>query len=260
MDNKRVDLPSSGKIEEKKQAIKRLKIEAYGHSDQGPVRPNNEDVWLSLPTERFFALADGMGGHQAGEVAAKETLNHLTLSIQDKKRPKTPCLEFISFLKKAIQSANTHVFEMSLLHEKFKGMGTTLCLLYLHEDGVIYAHVGDSRIYRYRRGELKQLTQDHALASPLKNVITRAIGTSKKVLPEIASATAKAGDIFFMCSDGLTDFVSEKEIENILFHSTSLKKIVKKLIEKAKEKGSNDNITILMIKVAHARKKNYLFR
>jgi len=242
------------------------KIEAYGLSDIGPVRPNNEDVWISIRKYSFFALADGMGGHNAGEVAAKEAIQCLSNAIReittfDKKSLSSK--QFILFLKTAIENANQRVFQLGKEHSSLQGMGTTLCCLYFYGDDAIYAHVGDSRIYRYRNAELKQLTQDHSLlyelissgqidapySLPCKNIITRAIGTSPKVLPEIASATAQQNDIFFMCTDGLTDFVSEQEMEEILKASLPLKKTVKTLIERAKEKGSHDNITILMIKI-----------
>lgn len=243
------------------------KIESFGLSDIGPVRPNNEDVWLALRKERFFALADGMGGHNAGEIAAKETIQSLSQAVQKiskgGKKSELSSKEFIEFLQTAIENANQRVFQLGKEDTSLQGMGTTLCCLYLYQDSVIYAHVGDSRIYRYRGGELSQLTEDHSLLSellssgqiekpsamPFKNVITRAIGTSSKVLPEIASATAKAGDIFFMCSDGLTDFVSVWEMETILGSRMSMKKKVEALIERAKEKGSHDNITLLMIKI-----------
>ncbi len=242
------------------------KIETYGISDIGPVRPNNEDAWIALKKYRFFALADGMGGHKAGEVAAKETILALCESVQKispSKRRALSSKECISFLQFAIESANLKVYKLGNEDPNLHGMGTTLCCLYLYQQSVIYAHVGDSRIYRFRDHELKLLTEDHSLLTellssgtleegkslPFKNIITRAIGTSQKVQPEIASVTAKKKDIFLMCTDGLSDFVSEEEMEVILMQKTSLKKKGLKLLQKAKEKGSHDNITLLMIKI-----------
>jgi PPM family protein phosphatase len=243
-----------------------LKVEAFGLSDIGPVRPNNEDAWIALKKHNFFALADGMGGHKAGEVAAKETIQTLSKAVQKispSKKKNLTSKECITFLQTAIESANQKVFKLGAENRHFQGMGTTLCCLYLYQDSVIYAHVGDSRIYRFRDGELKLLTEDHSLISelmtsgqisdwealPLKNVITRAIGTSYKVEPEIASVSAQPNDIFLMCTDGLSDFLKEEEIESVLMQPLPLKKMVSHLVQKAIEKGSHDNITSLMIKI-----------
>lgn len=240
------------------------KVESYGYSDIGLVRPNNEDFWTSMPRYRFFALADGMGGHNAGEVAAKKTIEFLKKSIKDaihpQKKAKIPTKDLIYHLKSAIENANDLVFDLGRKKQQLRGMGTTLCCLYLYDDSVIYAHVGDSRIYRFRDSELKQLTEDHSLIqglqesqaiqpSPFKHIITRAIGTSSNVEPEISSATLIPGDIFLMCSDGLSDFVPENEMETILQKSNSIRKKTHLLIDTAKQKGSNDNITIVMIKI-----------
>lgn len=234
-----------------------IRLESYGISDIGLVRPNNEDVLLSMPRYRFFALADGMGGHNAGEVAAKETINHLGISIKNlihpQKKAKIPTKELIYHLRSAIDQVNAKIFSLGSQKHTLKGMGTTLCCLYLYEDSVIYAHVGDSRIYRYRNRELKQLTQDHSLKHSVsranKHVITRAIGTCTKVEPEIACVTLQSGDVFFLCTDGLSDFVPLPEIEYLLQQKSSLKKKARDMINKAKEKGSSDNITTLFVKI-----------
>lgn len=239
------------------------KMEAFGLSDIGPVRPNNEDAWIALIKHHFFAIADGMGGHKAGEVAAKETIQTLSSAIRKIKKKDLSSKECIQLLESAIETANHNVFKLGSTHEHLQGMGTTLCCLYLYQESVIYAHVGDSRIYRFREGELKLLTEDHSLLSelmtkgqmedwesfPLKNVITKAIGTTPKVDPEIASVTAQPEDIFVMCTDGLSDYVRLEEMEAVLIQKISLKRKVEILIEKAKEKGSHDNITLLMIKI-----------
>ncbi len=235
-----------------------MKFLAYGLSDIGNSRANNEDVWIALPEIGFFALADGMGGHQAGEVAAKEAIDHLSTSLKkiDACDPLTRMLE----LKSAIEKANAWVYELGKEEEDLNGMGTTLCCLVWTEEAIIYAHVGDSRIYRFRNGKLTLLTQDHSLFAkwlktgkasqtpyPYKNVITRAIGTAPKANPEVAVCRHAAGDLYFLCTDGLSDVLEPEEIENILKLSPSLEAASKSLIQKAKFKGSSDNITILMV-------------
>jgi protein phosphatase len=152
------------------------------------------------------------------------------------------------------------VYEEGQKHHALNGMGTTLCCLYWTKEAVVYAHVGDSRIYRFRKNKLEQLTQDHSLFAkwlsqskpretpyPYKNVITRAIGTAKRVIPEIALATYEPRDLFILCSDGLTDAVAFQDIEKIIDRSDSLEIMATRLIEKAKIKGSHDNITVLLI-------------
>ncbi len=235
-----------------------MKLTAFGLSDIGVCRPNNEDVWVAMPEIGFFALADGMGGHKAGEIAAKEAIDHLMSSIETIQ--KGDSLEQMLNLKSAIEKANEWVYQLGQQDEGLGGMGTTLCCLIWIKEAVIYAHVGDSRIYRFRNQKLELLTQDHSLFSkwmkvgketttpfPYKNVITRAIGTAPRANPEVAICRYQHGDLYFLCSDGLSDVLSTDEIEKILIGSTKIDEACKKLIETAKLKGSSDNITILMI-------------
>jgi len=239
-------------------------VESFGISDLGLVRGNNEDVFHEIPMHHFFVLADGMGGHNAGEIAAKEVVHHLSTSVCQlfsSKEETPPSSEaFPSHLHQAILKANLWVHELSEQKKELSGMGTTLCCLLLHKESLIYAHVGDSRIYRFRQ-KLEQLTEDHSLLSssqkgsslpiPGKNIITRAIGTSPTVEPDISIATLEANDVYFLCSDGLTDFVSDQELTDILTEHTCIKTASRRMIETAKNKGGSDNITVLMIKVNH---------
>lgn len=238
-----------------------MRLKAYGLSDIGRCRQSNQDEWIALPEIGFFALADGMGGQKAGDIAAKETIRHLSHLAQDIQT--TDCVELIIELRHAIEKTNAQVFQMGRRNESLSGMGTTLCCILWRKNAIIYAHAGDSRVYRCRKGKLEQLTQDHSLLAkwlatgklaeecetpfPYKNVITRAIGTSKKANAEIAFTTHLPGDIYFLCSDGISDVLSLQEMEKIIASTPSLKELVNKLIEKAKNKGGSDNMTILMI-------------
>lgn len=246
-----------------------IKIESYGISDIGLVRPNNEDVLLSLPSSRFFAIADGMGGHKAGEVAARETLDTLKESLSDTfetiTQPKRNTPEIIQDFKNAIVQANRWVYSLGQQHKNYRGMGNTLCCLHITDESIIYAHVGDSRIYRFRKNKLEQLTDDHSLlqqwvsageiekknkfASSHKNIITKAIGTHAEVQPDVDTTSYMDEDVFFLCTDGLTDYVSIDEIQHILSQGHTVEKNVKNLVEIAKQKGSHDNITVLMIRI-----------
>ena len=230
-----------------------LKFISYGLSDIGLVRSNNEDVWTALPDIGFFALADGMGGHQAGEIAAKEAIENLSHLIRQNSSSDKSLKGIAKDLREAIESANRWVYQMSKKSNVLAGMGTTLCCLYWTPEAVVYAHIGDSRIYRLREGQLDLLTRDHSLfpkgktESHYKNVITRAIGTHPKANPEIAISPYEPGDLFFLCSDGLSDVLTDDDMKKILHRSEDLGTAAKRLIEKAKIKGSHDNITVLMI-------------
>lgn len=226
-------------------------IESYGISDIGLSRSNNEDVWAELPQYNFYVLADGMGGHRAGEVAAKEAVMQICDSIDAlfSGEEKISLEKATAGLKKAFFEANRWVLTLSQNHPELSGMGTTLCCLLLLDHTLIYGHVGDSRIYRFRE-KLTCLTQDHSQrqSSTYKTMLTRAVGTTSSVEPDIHTTKIQQGDIYFACSDGLTDYVSEPEIENILKKAASIKEACFELVEAAKTAGGNDNITLVVIR------------
>jgi PPM family protein phosphatase len=240
------------------------KVESYGLSDVGLVRPNNEDVFLVIPEKQFYVLADGMGGHNAGEIAAFKAVESMCTSVKllDKR---TTIEETCNLLRSAISTANETVYTLSHQNKAYSGMGTTLSCFLLHDDALIYAHVGDSRLYR-KRGKLEQLTDDHSLRhvmlineeqpSPdlpallFRNVITRAIGTHPYVIPDIGVIPIQDGDIYLLCSDGLTDFVPEEYISKAMDAHVSLEQIATQLVKLALEKGGNDNITVLLVKIS----------
>lgn len=238
-------------------------------SDIGLVRQNNEDLCAELPECRFFVIADGMGGHQAGEIASKtavDTLTGIVKKANDEHLPRQPLTESFNFLKNAIELVNTAVYQKGRSSPELKGMGTTLCFLYFHDQGLVYGHVGDSRIYRLRNHKLEQLTKDHSLIRELvehgqlserqigdyyiyKNIITKAVGTESRVEPTIKIAEIHHDDLYFMCTDGLSDLLSKEEIESILNFHSSLPDAVATLVQAAKDRGAHDNVTVLLVKV-----------
>lgn len=248
-----------------------LKVSACGLSDVGLVRQNNEDVWAELPELHFYVLADGMGGHLAGEVAAREAVDTFCRIVQKNFKEKKSLDESKELIRHALEQVNAHVFKMSRSVPDFKGMGTTLCILYLHDEGVIIAHVGDSRIYRLRKGKLEQMTKDHSLVSELvelgqiaehqacdfvyKNIITRAIGTESSVEPTVKSVECFPEDTYLLCSDGLSDLLTSAEIEAIMKNQHLLSQSAKALVDRAKEKGGHDNITLVMVKIHETNEK-----
>ncbi len=234
-----------------------IKLETYGISDIGLRRPTNEDVWAFHEESGFFVLADGMGGHAAGEVAAKLAVDELCTKARPPSFFTTP-EDLALFIHEAILDTNQHIYRKALQDSSLWGMGTTLCCMQIYEKTLIYAHVGDSRLYRLRDHSLQQLTKDHTLCKSHNNstrfLLTRALGASSYVRPSIASTSIKESDIYFLCSDGLTDYVQDKEISYILSKNQNVKNSSEELISLAKSKGGGDNITILMVKI----KKNDL--
>ncbi|MEC7839124.1 MAG: Stp1/IreP family PP2C-type Ser/Thr phosphatase [Chlamydiota bacterium] len=243
------------------------KVLSYGMSDIGLVRDNNEDVWLELPDINTYVLADGMGGHRAGEVAATQAVDSFSKEMKKILDKKTSFSlgEIRSEIEHVMQLVNTHVYNMGCRDPELKGMGTTLCCLYFHKDGLIRAHIGDSRIYRLRNGEFKQITKDHSLMRELvdlgqldekgekefvyKNIITKAVGTEPYVEASVYVSDLEFGDTYLICSDGLSDVVSAPSMKEVIEGEGDLKNKGDGLIRLAKEKGGHDNITIVLLKV-----------
>lgn len=239
-----------------------------GLTDVGLVRSNNEDAWERLDEFKFYVLADGMGGHRAGEIASKEAISALCDLVKTSFKGNYQTISLRSAnetIRKAIESTNRTVHQMGKLNRHLRGMGTTLCCLYFHPMGVIYAHVGDSRVYRLRNSKLEQLTIDHSLLADLemvgdvspsileefscKNIITKAIGTEPQVDPAVHECDIRDNDIFLMCSDGLSDLVKNEEIEQALLHAATLDEATNYLVRQAKVRGGYDNVTVVLTQV-----------
>jgi protein phosphatase len=225
------------------------------------VRTSNEDAFGYCVEEGVFALCDGMGGAAAGEVASRiavDTLiNQLCAADSHENRRKV--------LEEAIASANQIVHARAEREAALHGMGTTLVAVAIGGDRALVGHVGDSRCYLYRRGELSRLTHDHSLVdeqvrlgqltqdeadhSPLRNVITRAIGTQTSVSADIAELALEPDDILLLCSDGLTKELSDDRIEAMLADDGDLDGLCGRLIDAAKAAGGHDNVTAVLAKV-----------
>lgn len=245
----------------------KISISSYASSNIGLVRTTNEDFFAQMHYERFFAVADGIGGHNAGEVAAKETVEFLCKEME----LLHPILQTIEEHEKAVKHfdtlidlVNQRILTLGEKHTQFQGMGTTLCFTYFFDRYLLYSHVGDSRLYRYRGGDLTQLTMDHSIRniakktphsppSSSKNIskksLIKAIGTHKNIDPDIGIEALCVNDVYFLCSDGLSDFVSHQEILSILKKNQSIDASTEELIERAIYRGGKDNVTVLMMKV-----------
>lgn len=253
-----------------------MKLVCAGMTDVGSSRDHNEDdFYLSEGDEALCVVADGMGGHRSGEVASAMAIKAIVdfyresmgttdgeEVVEDDGTPR-PMDEFR--LIRAIQEANKAVFRAASDSEMYRGMGTTIVSGFFTEKGVYLAHIGDSRAYRYRDGKLEQQTEDHSLANeyvrmgilqaedvehfPYKNVITRACGLTEEVEVDVTFRDVEAGDLFILCSDGLTDMVPDRELDKILKKTEDLEELCIELVRCANENGGADNITVILARI-----------
>jgi len=228
-------------------------MNAILRTDVGRVRSRNEDT--AIIGEGFFVVCDGMGGHQAGDIASKIAAETLRAELSGK--PKS-----VQTLLDAIRRANEKVYQLSRSERQFFGMGTTLTVLLIDDEQVILAQIGDSRAYLLRGGVLRQCTHDHSFVAelvrtgslskeearshPQRNLITRSLGTDAHVEADVFEIGRHVGDQWLLCSDGLTDLVTDIEIQDILYGFPS-EQAANALVELALARGGSDNITLLLI-------------
>lgn len=231
-----------------------------GNTDRGYVRANNEDAFLIDVSHGLYAVADGMGGHQAGEVASTVTLEALKDTLE-----RNAGLAPESALSRALQTAGLRLLARTEKEPSLGGMGTTLTALLVQEAKGYIVHVGDSRCYRLRDGRFELLTEDHSwvweqrkaglikdadlFSHPMRNVITRSVGHGGESNPDIFEIDIKSGDTYVLCSDGLCGFVDDEEIGTAVKRSaTDPEKLVADLITIALEHGGEDNVTVVALR------------
>ena len=231
-------------------------VEHAGRTDVGRQRSANEDDFVLAPP--FFAVADGMGGAKAGEVASAMA----TEVFEDESDSGEPAE---TQLARMLREANKRIHDLAVADESHRGMGTTLTAAKVTGDEISLAHVGDSRAYRMRDGELEQLTKDHSLVAelersgqitpeaaehhPQRSIITRALGPEPEVEVDTYTVTGREGDLFLLCSDGLTSMISDEEIGSILRSADSLDAAADALVRAANQSGGKDNITVVLFRV-----------
>lgn len=226
-------------------------MKSFGLSDIGKIREQNEDSFLLLPP--FLAvIADGMGGHQGGAEASRLAIQTIHNLVNPSKQPPEGQIE--SWLAKAAEEANHRIFSEGLQNKSLSGMGTTLSLVYFLNQKAYWAHVGDSRIYIFRKGNLKQITKDHTLASAKEgkrnHILTRALGVQENVKIDTGVTPLFSKDRLLLCSDGLYNALKDEKIASILDNSKSVsEELVQKMIEKANELDGSDNITVLLMQI-----------
>jgi len=258
-------------------------LEAVVRTDVGLVRSLNEDAFLVLPERDLFVVADGMGGHNSGDVASQITVSSMMSFYEDdeltaelkkrhrKLRRRNPesalPKNFMEYrIGKAIESANYSIFSTAQRIPKYRDMGTTIVAMHFVGSRVYIGWVGDSRVYRIRGGKISQLSEDHSLANeyvrmnilrkedirtfPYKNVIVRALGLAGDVEVDTVYRNSKEGDIYLCCSDGLTDLVEDQDILDVVQqHDGDLNGAADELVTKANEAGGVDNTTVLLVRV-----------
>ncbi|MFD1672810.1 Stp1/IreP family PP2C-type Ser/Thr phosphatase [Agrilactobacillus yilanensis] len=233
-------------------------------TDIGHKRTNNQDsvgVFKNAAGAEIAIVADGMGGHQGGDVASEMVVSHLGRTFEDNRSETVD--ELIRWLIFELNSENERILEKALHHTDLSGMGTTFVAVLMAKDTYIVANIGDSRCYRFRDGVLKQLTEDHSLVNelvkhgditpedakhhPQKNLITRSLGISKDVDADVTIYHSYAKDYLLLCSDGLTNMITDAQIQTVLATEKTLQEKCDQLVQMANENGGLDNITALLL-------------
>lgn len=248
-----------------------MRIEVAGYTHVGMKRNHNEDNYLILTDENLCCVADGMGGHSSGEIASKIAVDELGEFFRMTSRDQDATWPFKmdktrnydeNRLATGIKLANKSIFDKASGDVKYKGMGTTIVSVHFTQDSAYVGHVGDSRVYFFRQGVLKQVTEDHSLLNdylkakkltpeeienfPHKNVIVRALGMKDNVQVDVTKVEAQQGDVFLLCSDGLSGMVTDPQMQEILARTTELEKACSQLIDLANAAGGNDNVTCVL--------------
>lgn len=243
-----------------------LSYEFCALTDTGRVRSNNEDAVAIHETAQMVILADGMGGYNAGEVAAEMATTFVTTELGRwiaEGGADTSGRELRRAMETCVDNANRSIFNAANTHPQYAGMGTTLVMGVFQETRILIGHVGDSRCYRLRNGTLAQLTRDHSLLQEQidaglltpeqaqfathKNLVTRALGVEDTVMLEVTEYRAEEDDLFLMCSDGLNDMVSDQRIAALLATSGTLAEKCHALVNTANDSGGRDNISVILV-------------
>lgn len=242
-----------------------MKVRSCAISDVGKKRQKNEDSYLINDGLRLFVVADGMGGHAGGEYASRiaiTTIEEYFSNSEKDQRSKPDAL-----LEDAVKDAGSRIIAKAEEDRALRGMGTTVIAMHIHEKKAIFGHVGDSRAYLFRDGVLEQLTEDHSLVNEqvksgliseeeakthqFKNIITRSLGVTPEVEVDIVSKKLKTGDLYLLCSDGLSNLVDLPEMEKELRDQESVL-AAKTMVDLANKRGGDDNITVIVAEIIEA--------
>ena len=249
-----------------------MKVHSAGLTDVGRRRENNEDSFHNDDEVGLYIVADGMGGHRAGEVASstvvssvKDYMEAFHTSPVAKEASESNMSGAATAVCHSIELANRVVYQLSQDQGSYKGMGSTAAVAYFFGDTLVTANVGDSRIYLIRQDEIEQISQDHTLLAehmrknpdwdpnsasiPMKHILVRAVGIHEAVEADVYEMQSFPGDLVLMCSDGLTDMLSDEEINQAVLEGGELPEVCQRLVDLANEKGGLDNITAVLLLV-----------
>jgi serine/threonine protein phosphatase PrpC len=240
---------------------------AAGRSDRGRVRHVDEDAYLIDERLGLFLVADGVGGHNAGEVASRMAVDSIRATVAEELATTAPSeFDGAAVLEHALRKADRQIREAAARNEDYRGMATTVVALLARPGGAWVAHAGDSRAYLQREGQLGRWTEDHSaiaemnranpavstgnlLNSPIAHMVTQCLGREAPVSPDIRAIAVEAGDRILLCCDGLTDMVTDPTISTLLREEKSREECCRRLIEAANEAGGRDNVTVVVIDV-----------
>lgn len=247
-------------------------------TDPGRARDNNEDSVAFEESARVAVLADGMGGYNAGEIASGMATAFIKSELSRwlvEAGPTAQAKEVRRAMEICVDNANLAIFNSANSNAAYAGMGTTLVVGVFRDDRLLLGHIGDSRCYRLRGGSLSQITKDHSLlqeqidaglitteqaaTSSIKNLVTRALGVEDVVALDVNEHVVEPGDLYLMCSDGLSDMVTDELIARIVNEDAGLDQKADLLISAANENGGRDNISVLMVSVSEAAERRGLF-
>lgn len=234
-------------------------------TDRGKVRTHNEDaggIFYNESNQLLAIIADGMGGHQAGDVASQMAINAMKERWEETKRFSSP-EEVETWLKKHISEVNALIYRHAQSNKECEGMGTTIVSAVCLDEHLIIAHIGDSRCYVFRQQTIEQVTEDHSLVNalvqsgqlskddaathPRRNVVLRALGSEEKVNIDVQTVPLEKGIKVLLCSDGLTDKIRDEELSEIVPEDKPIEEIGRKLIDLANERGGEDNISLILL-------------
>jgi protein phosphatase len=249
-----------------------MRVLSAGLTDIGRKRDNNEDIFYNDDHVGIYIVADGMGGHRAGEVASSTVVSSIkdymeafhtsSAALEGRGSRVSPAASAVCH---GIELANRVVYQLSQDQGSYKGMGSTAAVAYIYDNTLVTANVGDSRIYLIRENDIEQVTQDHTLLAeqmrknpdwdpstasiPMKHILLRAVGIHENVEADVYEIQPLPGDLILICSDGLTDMLSDEEIHRIVREGGPLDEICSRLVDSANEKGGQDNITVVIAQI-----------
>ncbi len=251
-----------------------MKFDYFAKTDPGRMRDSNEDSVATDPVNGLAILADGMGGYNAGEIASGVATAFIKADLGrwlSEVGKKATSAEIGRAMSLCVDKTNQSIFNSAASNPQYSGMGTTLVVAVFRDQRLMLGHIGDSRCYRLRQGELTRLTRDHSLlqeqldaglltqeqaaTSANKNLVTRALGVEDAVMVEVNENMIEPDDVYLLCSDGLSDMIKDDVIKKVMFASLTIQSMADRLVAAANAAGGRDNVSVLLVKASAGEQK-----